>query len=130
MLEDPTRASSDWSTIADFNNNNQQMAPHYPAGSRDLGSKDTGKTIEQVTGHKMVPEQRTVMEPQWTQQPRTVYDTHSRSVQVPRVIMEDHVVQTQHPKMEVVQNTIQVCDPSQSPGMLLLSTRVFGGMSG
>jgi len=84
------------------------MAPHYPAGSRDLGSKDTGKTIEQVTGHKMVPEQRTIMEPQMTQQARTIYETHSRSVQVPRVVMEDVAVETQHPKIEMEQKTIQV----------------------
>jgi len=64
----------------------------------------------------MVPESRTIMEPQMIQQARTVYETHSRSVQVPRVVMEDHVVETKHPKIEMTQNTIQVCDPSQSPG--------------
>ena len=56
----------------------------------------------------MVPESRTVMEPQMIQQPHTIYETHSRSVQVPRTVMEDHVVTTQHPKIEMTQNTIQV----------------------
>jgi len=103
--------------------------PAYGVGTRDLGFRDTGRTVPQVTGTQMVPQHHTVMEPQMVQQPRTIMETHSRSIQVPRVIMEDHQVTTQHPKIETIQNTIQVCDPSHCPGVLL-STRVFGGTSG
>ena len=76
--------------------------------ARDLGVRDTGRTVQQVTGTRMVPVNQTVMQAQMVQQPRTYMETHSRSVQVPRVVMEDVAVETKHPKIEMEQKTIQV----------------------
>merc|ERR1719253_1513270 len=87
----------------------QQGYPQYTqpttGAARDLGVRDTGRTVQQVTGTRMVPVNQTVMEAQTVQQPRTYIETHhpkiemeQKTIQVPKTVMEDQEIQVNVPR--------------------------------